>query len=184
VPFTPPTSGKTTRIPLKQQPEVTPTQRVQESYKQLAQAALSLNSASDELGKAISVLDAALKKLNLGVSAWVTLSQNDGGKQGQDWWWARQFGYTKVRDKWGVALRSVSGDHAYPDGDSEEAWLYNDAPRWMRTEAVAMIPDLLEALLKQAQDTTKGIEKKTAQALELAGAIDALAQESQPAEQK
>ena len=123
---------------------MTPTQGVQESYKQLAQAAVSLNSASDELGRAISMLDAALKKLTLGASAWVTLSENDGSKLGHDWWWARQFGYTKVRDKRGVALRSISGDHSYPDSDSEEAWIYNDAPRWMRTEAVAMIPELLE----------------------------------------
>jgi hypothetical protein len=180
--YTPPQRKTTPSAPAIQEPQVTPAKRVQDSYKQLTQAAVSLNSASDELGKAISVLDAALIKLNLGVSAWVTLSQNDGSKQGQDWWWARQFGYTKVRDKWGVALRSISGDHCYPDGDSEDAWLYNDAPRWMRTEAVEKIPELLEGLLKQVLETTKSVQKKTAQAVEMAAAIDALAGEASAAE--
>jgi hypothetical protein len=161
-------------------PEVRPTSRVQASYKELAQAAINLNVASDELGNAIAVLDASLKKLNLGVAAWVTLSSGDGSSRGQDWWWSRDFGYAKVRDKWGIALRTSSGDGNYIDEDSEELWLFNDAPRWMRIEAVGKIPDLLDALLKQAQDTAKGIEKKTAQALELASAISTIAEETQP----
>ena len=71
-------------------------------------------SAMDELlAKAMSGLDAALKKLNLGVSAWVTLSGKDGSQDGRSWWWKREFGYTK--DKWGVALRTKSGDVDDPD---------------------------------------------------------------------
>lgn len=49
----------------KQGPQVPLTERVQASYKQLSLAANNLNAASDELGKAISILDAALKKLKL-----------------------------------------------------------------------------------------------------------------------
>src|SRR6266852_2109512 len=105
--FSPPPKGRISSSPAKQEPQVTPTKRVQDSYKQLSLAAVSLNNASDELGRAISALDAALKKLNLGVSAWVTLSSNDGVQTGQDWWWKREFGYTKVRDKWGIALRTT-----------------------------------------------------------------------------
>src|SRR5713226_9643527 len=95
----------------KQGPEGPPTERVQASYKQLSLAAKSLNAASDELGKAISVLDAALQKLNLGVSGWVTLAGNEDGNN----WWSRGVGYTKVGDKWGIALRKVSGDYQWPD---------------------------------------------------------------------
>lgn len=183
--FAPPTRYKTSAAPAKQEPQVTPVKRVQDSYKQLSMAAASLNSASDGLGKAISKLDAALNRLNLGVSSWVTLSEGDGNQQGQSWWWARQFGYAKVRDKWGVALRTRSGDESHPEGGvSEEAWLYNDAPRWMRAEAVGKIPELLETLLKQVQETTKGIEQKTAQAMELAGVLDAMVADSQATEQK
>jgi hypothetical protein len=160
--------------------EPPPTERVQAAYKQLSLAANSLNVASDELGKAISVLDAALQKLNLGVSAWADLSSNEDTDAGT--WWNRRIGYTKIRDKWGVALRTASGNYNWPNDDSEELWLFNDAPRWMRIEAVGKIPDLLEELLRQAEDTTKKIKNKTTQAYELAAAMSKVAQEVQAAE--
>jgi hypothetical protein len=152
----------------KQVPQVPPTERAQTSYKQLSLAAINLNSASDELGKAISILEAAIKKLNLGLSAWVELS--GGSDFGEDWW-TRQVGYTKFRDKWGVALREASGNYQDPDRDSEQLWPFNEGPRWMRAEAIGKIPDLLDALLKQANDTTKKIETKTAQLYEITAAI-------------
>jgi len=152
----------------KQAPQVPPTERVQTSYKQLSLAAINLNNASDELGKAISVLDAALKKLNLGISAWVEMTGSDNGLN----WWSRSIGYTKVGDKWGIALKDARGHFQHPEIDSEQTWLFSDGPRWMRTEAVGHIPDLLEALAKQAEDTTKKVEKRTARAYDLASAIN------------
>jgi hypothetical protein len=165
----------------KQEPKVPPAERVQDSYKRLASAAKNLNVASDGLGKAISVLEAAIQKLNLGVSAWVRLSGWES-ENGFDWW-SREIGYTKLRDRWGIALRKMSGNLNFPDDDLVEQWMFNEAPRWMRAEAVGKIPDLLEALLRQAQDTTKVIKDKTAQAYELAVAMSKVAEEDQPAEQ-
>ncbi len=146
-----------------------PVERVQNSYKQLCLAAADLNTATDELGRAISVWDAALKKLNLGLSAWVELSSGEN----HPFWWDRSLGYTKLKDAWGIALRTRSGDHNEPAEDSEETWAYNEASRWMRIEGLARLPDLIDALLKQAQDTTKTIKGKMAQAYELAKAIEA-----------
>ena len=91
---------------------------------------------------------------------------------------------TKIGDKWGIALRKQSGEYQYPNQDSEEAWLFNEAPRWMRIEAIGKIPDLLEALLKATEDTTKKINDKTAEVYELAVAMNVVAEEAQPAEQK
>jgi hypothetical protein len=119
------------------------------------------------LGAAISPWDDALRKLNLGLSAWVTIS---GGEDLPDWW-KRELGYTKVGERWGIALRTVSGSYEYPSDDAEQAWLFNDAPRWMRIESIGKLPDLLEALLKQTADTTVKIQKKTAQARELGDAL-------------
>ena len=165
----------------KQTPQVPPAERVQGSYKQLSLAATSLNSASDDLGQAMSVLDAALKRLNLGISAWVTLSGNED-QCGE--WWSRDIGYTKVGAEWGIALKTARGNHAWPEQDSEEKWLFNDAPRWMRIEGVGKIPDLLEALIKQAEDTTTKIKDKREEVFELAVAMSKALQEDQPAEQK
>ena len=129
----------------------------------------------------MSVLDAALQRLNLGITAWVTLSGNED-HDGE--WWSREIGYTKVGDKWGIALKTASGNYGCPDQDSVEKWLFNDAPRWMRIEATGKIPDLLEALIRQAEDTTKKIQDRTADVLELAAAMSKVFEEAQPAEQK
>lgn len=163
---------------LKITPHVPPVEKIQASYKQLSVAAATLNAASDELGEAVSVFDAALKRLNLGVSAWVTVSGNDE-QDGE--WWARDVGYARIGDKWGIALKTATGNYAVPERDSVEKWLFNDAPRWMRIEAIGKIPDLLEALLKQTEDTTKKIKSKTEEALALATAMSKALEESQPA---
>jgi hypothetical protein len=146
--------------------QASPAERVQNSYKQLSLAAADLNTASDELGTAISVWDAALKKLNLGVSAWAELSS--GGDE--PYWWDRSVGYTKLKDRWGIALRTREG--VDPVDAKVETWPFNEAPRWMRIEGVGKLPDLLEALLKQAEDTTKKIKGKIAETYDLAKAID------------
>ena len=90
-------------------------------------------------------------------------------------WWDRSVGYTKLKDRWGIALRTRQGDDGRPDEDSEELWPFNEAPRWMRIEGVGKLPDLLGALLKQADDTTKKIRAKVEQANQLAEAISGVA---------
>jgi hypothetical protein len=149
-----------------------PIETVHKIYKQLSQASIDLNAASDQLGKPIGVWEAALKKLNLGVSAWVELSS---GGDGDCLWWDRGIGYTKLKDRWGIALRTRDGDLRDPERDSEELWPFNEAPRWIRIEGVGKLPDLLAALLKQAEDTTKKIRAKIEQANQLAEAISRVA---------
>ena len=146
-------------------------------YQTLANAAAELNAASDELAKPIRAYESALKALNLGVSAWVELTSGTHG----GYWWDRGVGYTKFKDGWGIALRTREGsDNASPEEDSEEIWRFTEAPRWMRIEAVCKLPDLLKALLKQAEETTKKIKAKIAQANEIAGAIRNAAQGTAP----
>ena len=148
--------------------QVSASERVQNSYKQLNSAAAELNSASDELKEAVSVLDAALKRLNLGISVWVEISGNDDG-QGE--WWNRRIGYSKIGKEWCIGLASCKGHYQWPDQDQIEEWSFNDAPRWMRVEAVAKVPELLEALVKQAQETASKMKKRTQQVLELGAAM-------------
>jgi len=148
--------------------QASPVERVQKSYTQLCLAAADLNTATDELSAAISVWDAVLKRLSLGVSAWVELSSGvDGGR-----WWDRSIGYTKLKDRWGIALRDRDGVEWAEEHDKVETWSFNEAPRWMRIEGVGRLPDLIEALLKQAEDTTRKIRSKITQAYELAEAIE------------
>jgi hypothetical protein len=143
-------------------------ERVQAAFRQLSTVAKDLNSASDELGKTITELDAALKQLNLGIGAWVVIVANTD-EHGN--FWNRSIGYTRIGNQWGVALRETSGNENFEDGFQEEAWLFNNAPRWLRIEGVAKIPELFEKLIQQADESTKRIKQKTAEAKELAAAI-------------
>ena len=155
-------------MPAKEPAEASPAERVQNSYKELNVAAKELNSASDGLKEAVSVLDAALQRLNLGVSAWVVLGSNDDG---QDEWWDRRIGYTKIGKDWRIALSYRRGHYQWPDDDHVEEWAFDDAPRWMRIESVGKIPELLDALITQAKETAGKMKKKTQQVLELGAAM-------------
>jgi len=147
-------------------------EKVQASFRQLSASAAVLNTVSDQLRESISELENALGNLNLGVSAWVTISSDhdDTGR----YHWSRDLGYTQISKQWGIALRKTSGDESYPEDDSQEIWRFNDAPRWMRVEGVGKIPELLDALNKQAEDTAKKIKNKNAEAKALAAAIKQL----------
>lgn len=155
-------------------PEDSLAKRVQSSYQQLSITASDLNKVSDELGKSIADLDAALKKLNLGISAWsdIRSSEDDDGSH-----WSEQVGYAKVGGKWGIALRTVNGNYGWPDQDSEEAWLFNDAPRALRLSAIGKIPILLEELSKEAAKNAQNIKARLAEVQEVATAIKSVAEE-------
>jgi hypothetical protein len=144
---------------------------VSEAYKKLQACAASLNEASDELGRAIAECDVALKKLNLGIVAWVNIFE-DEDINGEDFV-DRGIGYAKVGGKWGIALRSRWGNRPTDTVRSEE-WMFNDAPRSLRAEAVEKLPALLMALAKRADDTTADIEAKTVKARDFAAAIKSI----------
>jgi hypothetical protein len=146
-------------------------ERVQESYRQLYGVAADLNAISDELGKSIQELDAALKKLNLGVSVWVLIRGGNEAPEDPAEHWSEELGYAKVGGKWGIALRTISGNYAYPERDDVEAWLFNDAPRHLRLSAIGKIPELLDALSKEAAETSAKIMGKLAEAQEVAAAV-------------
>src|SRR4051794_10593863 len=88
-------------------------ERVQSSYQKLTEAAATLNAASDELGTSIASLDAILKKLNLGLPAWVTITGDEDHNSG--YYWKREVGYAKIAGKWGIAISASSGSLQQPD---------------------------------------------------------------------
>jgi len=147
-------------------------ERVAGYYSQLSTVAAELNTVSDELGKPISEIDAALKKLNLGITTWVTIRGGEGEHQLDDYtFWSRDLGYAKVASKWGISLRTVAGDRQSPYPDEIEEWLFNDAPRSLRLEAIDKIPELLEKLSQDALKTTKDIRARLGEVQGVAEAI-------------
>ena len=144
-------------------------EKAQSSFKQLSVASSQLNQASDELGKTITELDAALKSLNLGVSAWVTF---DGGSDyDAGYYWTRELGYEKAGKQWGLALKTTSGYYENENTYTCDSWPFNEAPRWLRILGVEKIPELLDKLCENVNKTTLKIKQKNIEARELATGI-------------
>jgi hypothetical protein len=154
--------------------------RISSSYKQLTQAATELNAVSDELGKFVTALDSALRRLNLGIATWLRLESREDGSGNYT---KRDLGYAKIGNKWGIALRTMSGNHNDVEDSNVEEWLFNDAPRALRIESVEKLPDLFESLVKEADAATRQIRTKTERAQALASALTDPSSSAQPFEQ-
>jgi hypothetical protein len=147
-------------------------ERASDSYSKLSLVSQELNSASDELGKAVTQIDAALKKLSLGVAVWVRLAERRADPGNNDFWDEfDEVGYSKVNGKWGIAIRTVGEDLQNPDHSSEERWLFNDAPRALRLLAIDKIADLLDALATKATKTKDDIRQRLGDAQAVADAV-------------
>ena len=120
------------------------------SFLELSAAAKALNAVSDDLGRAIADIDESLKKLNLGIEVWVTVVEESDNRDHS--FWSKQIGYSKIENKWGVALRRSIGNYRNPDEAKVEQWLFNDAPRYFRVAGVEKIPELLKKLTAAAAE--------------------------------
>ena len=151
-----------------------PSERIATAYQRLTESASHLNIASDELGTSIRALDHALAKLNLGIKTWI----KSGGWENPDSTYEdHHLGYAKVGSKWGIALSVTRGMRGWEeDATYEGEWLFNDAPRALRAESIDALPELVEALVQAADETTAKIMDKTAGAKQLAKTVTALAQ--------
>lgn len=151
---------------------------VSATFQRLSAAATELNAISDELGKTVASLDAALKRLNLGIPTWVRFDGSEDSQTGH--FWARYVGYAKVASKWGIALSAEEGNHYTGEDVTSEDWLFNDAPRELRIEAVDHLPTLLEKLIEAADKATEKIKSKIGYAQTVVEAVKAADVDSRP----
>ena len=148
-------------------------ERVSATFEKLAVSAAELNVVSDEIAKPIHAIDAALQKLNLGISAWVQVVGGNDFPDG-DFWWDRSIGYDKIDRRWGIAIRARSG-YSVMDRLQEDAWRFDAAPRSYRLEALDKLPELLEQLVDAASKTAKALKSKVAAAEQVATTISQMA---------
>jgi len=130
-------------------------ERIKKSAQQLPTISSRLNTVTDLLTHRINALDAVLKSFNLGVPVWVAFSSygNPPFDEHDD------VGYAKVNGRWGIAVRAVAP--ADPNrGAKAEYWLFNEAPRDLRVRAVDKIPELIEALIQNADKIGAAISSK------------------------
>lgn len=145
--------------------------RVKKSIEQFPAAASSLNSATSQLGQSIGQLDATLKKFSIGIPTWVSFNGSPDTEPG---YYHEDLGYAKIAGRWGIAVRTVLGDVRSDEGDRVEQWLFPDAPRFLAVQAIEKIPELLEALLKNAGDLSKKIAEKAEEVDLLAEGINSV----------
>ena len=149
--------------------------KVEASFRKLSAVASDLNFSSDELGKSVSDLDSALKKLNLGIPAWVQIRGSSSAEEG--WFWTEDLGYDKIGNTWGISIQTVSGGFGDPEHENIERWLFNDSPRSLRLSAIEHIPQLLEKLSSEAEETAKRIRLRLAEVQEVATVVKRAAEE-------
>jgi hypothetical protein len=146
-------------------------ERAEIFFSKLKSIASDLNQISDEMNEPVARINEALKGLNLGITAWVTIIRKTS--ESEEFFEDHELGYAKIGGKWGIALRITSGEFGGPV-DKEE-WLFGDAPRWLRIEGVAKLPELLEQVGEYATENLKKVRSGVAVAKQLADRISATA---------
>jgi hypothetical protein len=151
-------------------------ERLSSAFKRLAATTKDLKAASDEFTKPISKIEQVLEPLQIRFATWQKLA---GGEDNYGGYWSRDVGYAKVEGKWGLAIRTVNGNHHW-DEDQIEMWRFHEAPSSMRIQALDQLPDLLEEIIKNAEKTSKKLREMTPEAQELASALTAAVEEMKP----
>jgi hypothetical protein len=140
----------------------------------LSDTAKNVNKASRRLTEAVDQVNAALKKLNLGIPVWIpTWSGPDIPGQVQE---TEEIGYAKVKGKWGVCIR-LTVEHAGPDPDVTE-WHFEDAPRDMRICGAEFLQKLILAINEQGEKAAKEIDKQATDIESLATTLNEVAEKS------
>ncbi len=141
-------------------------------FKKLIESAAKLNKVSDQLTSQIEEIDGALKRLNLGVSAWVTVEEE---MDEDDSSWSREeLGYTRIGNRWGVALKTSSGFFGDPSQTDGNFYSFSDAPRELRIRAVRQIPRLIECLSVEAENMIATLAPKVEEVAELIHTLNSL----------
>lgn len=106
-------------------------------FKELEDSIRHLDDLSDKLNVLVADINEQLKKLAPGVAAWHVWATSRN--------MSNSVGYSRVNRKWGLAIKRT-------EGEEEEIWAFNDAPRWMRIDACKFIPDVIDQISDNVRD--------------------------------
>lgn len=134
---------------------------------QLTPVAKDVTAAAEELAKPLNVVDNALKQLHVAFAAWVTYKS--AGEDEDFWRW--DVGYSRIKGRWGIAVRTVRGNVHHPEDAEIEEWHFNESPLYLRHPAIAKLPELLEALAKTGATVARKLTNAAANATEIAETV-------------
>jgi len=151
---------------------------MKDTFIELTALASVLNEESNAYTQSLVSLQAKINKLNLGIEAWVTLSEGEKtGEPGRDTTIRTLFGYARTSDGWGFATKRVRIERGFFEGDHQCPWenhydeeapkLLLKSSRELRIQAAEHIESLLEALKDRAEEVLPTLEKAQQLAKEL-----------------
>lgn len=108
-----------------------------------------LNNSTDELMVSIKIIRDKINSLNLGIAAFVKVTEE------------YSIGYGRIGGTWDFIIKT-----------EEKTFSYFSCPRYMRIDSVPKLPELLEALEKVANNTIKRLQEKTVLAQSFVDAIN------------
>jgi hypothetical protein len=132
------------------------------TLEELSTVSKKLNKKTDALNLTITTFNEKLAKLNLGVEAWVGMTEGDPGQNDDnvvvhDETW---LGYCRFERGWELAIKVVERDD---DGNTvdvlEEATPLLNASREIRAKAMGVIPRLLAAIRDEAESLVDSIQE-------------------------
>ena len=145
---------------------------------ELSRLAEILNKETDTYTQSLTQLENKLNKLNLGIEAWVPLSESaSSGSVDRQSQIRTLLGYAKTSEGWGFAIEDVRIERGYFEGDINCPWenhfeenparLLLKSSRELRIKAASKIEELLEALKGRAEEVLPTLR----QAIEVAKQI-------------
>lgn len=149
---------------------------VQAALSKLTSLSQVLSSTSDQLSKSISEIEAALNKLNWGVSAWVhedPIKVEEASEIGPDGAAKavhnlQALGYGQNEGKWAFII-AAGTEESWPD-DVTITFL-SEAPLDVKLLAMERMSKLLDLVADGLNKITQEATKKTAEAKEIATAL-------------
>lgn len=142
--------------------------RITAALNQLRPAAQGVNDAAEQLAKSVSSIERTLKSMNVNFEAWTTYRDGDDDHNFDHW----DVGYSRVNGHWGICVRTVTGSTYHPHETTVTPWHFNESPLYLRPQAVAKLPDLVEALVKTAPNVEQKLRSAADQAAQIAQAIN------------
>jgi hypothetical protein len=146
---------------------------------ELSHLAETLNKETDTYTEALTQLESKLKKMNLGIEAWVILDETDGsGTPLRGTSMRTMLGYAKTfPDGWGFAVKEVRVERGLYEGDESSPWenhYEEDQPKLLlksSRELRIRASQRMEYLLNELRDQAKASIKSLREARTLAGRV-------------
>jgi hypothetical protein len=116
---------------------------VKEQISVLTQRTAQLNALRDELSDLYFSLEEVLQDLGLGVSAWYVAGRC-------------AVGYSRLGGRWRIIIQDRHDKSDIKDWDQ---WPCNEAPTYLRIDAVSWLPMLLETMVVRSDEMILKCEK-------------------------